>query len=65
MCASGIINMSAEYNPVPTEFSGFRFIDPALLDDISSPGKAQQPMPSKLTDIHHSFLMWGTGRMAW
>lgn len=65
-CApSAVINTSAEYYPSPSEFSGFRFVDPALLDDLSNAERAQQPAPSKLTDVHHSYLMWGTGRMAW
>ncbi|OAL01486.1 cytochrome P450 [Phaeosphaeriaceae sp. SRC1lsM3a] len=64
-CApSAVINTSAEYYPSPSEFSGFRFVDPALLDDLSNAERAQQPAPSKLTDVHHSYLMWGTGRMA-
>jgi cytochrome P450 len=63
--ASGAINTSAEHFPSPNNFSGFRFADPALVDSISGPHGAQQPTPSKFTDVHHSYLMWGTGRMAW
>lgn len=65
-CApSAVINTSAEYYPSPGEFSGFRFVEAALLEDLCNPERAQQPAPSKLTDVHHSYLMWGTGRMAW
>ncbi|OTA70053.1 cytochrome P450 [Hypoxylon sp. EC38] len=66
-CApSGAINTSAEYYPSPEEFSGFRFVDPAYLLAADSCFKTAvtQPKPSKLTDVDHSFLMWGTGRMA-
>lgn len=62
-CApSGAINTSAEHYPRPEEFSGFRFVDPAELPGASAP---TQPKPSKLTDVDYTFLMWGTGRMAW
>jgi cytochrome P450 len=68
-CApSGAINRSAEYYPSPDEFSGFRFVDTAHLpdadDELARSATAQQPKSSKLTDIHHSYLMLGTGRMA-
>lgn len=64
-CApSGAINLKAEYYPAPLEFSGFRFVDPALVPrDL--PSHVSQPKPSKLADVDDSFLMWGTGRMAW
>jgi cytochrome P450 len=55
--------MSAEHFPSPNEFSGFRFVDPTLLPETEKKA-AQQPKPSKLTDIDYSYLMWGTGRMA-
>lgn len=51
-CApSTVINTSAEYYPSPSEFSGFRFVDPALLENLCNPERAQQPAPSKLTDV--------------
>ncbi|KAK7740436.1 hypothetical protein SLS62_011118 [Diatrype stigma] len=59
--------MSADYYPSPEEFSGFRFVDPAILPDahgVSAAPLARQSKPSSLTDVDHSFLMWGTGRMA-
>lgn len=64
---SGVINTDPAHYPSPDEFSGFRFVDPVILhevDGVSTPA-AMQPGPSKLTDVSHSFLMWGTGRMAW
>jgi len=69
-CApSGAINTSAEFYPSPNEFSGFRFVDARyLLRDNGEnflPEAVRQAKPSKLTDVDHSFLMWGTGRMAW
>ncbi|KAF7527303.1 hypothetical protein G7054_g10532 [Neopestalotiopsis clavispora] len=66
-CApSGAINTSAEHYPRPDEFSGFRFVDPKHLETVcgTSPAGAVQPKPSSLTDADHSYLMWGTGRMA-
>ncbi|KAI1760843.1 cytochrome P450 [Hypoxylon sp. FL1150] len=61
-CApSGAINIDPQYYPSPEEFSGFRFVDSAIL---SSAASTTQPKPSKLTDVDHSFLMWGVGRMA-
>ncbi|KAI9148716.1 Cytochrome P475 monooxygenase [Paramyrothecium foliicola] len=65
--ASGSINTSPEYYPSPLEFSGFRFVESALsAEDREScvESAVKQPKPSKLTDVDHSFLMWGTGRMA-
>ncbi|KAI0552037.1 cytochrome P450 [Xylaria curta] len=66
-CASsGAINTHGEYYPSPETFSGFRFVEPSTLSNsqaFSTP-TATQPKPSKLTDVDHSFLMWGTGRMA-
>ena len=64
-CApSGAINLKAEFYPEPLEFNGFRFVDPAIV-----PGQLRshisQKRPSKLVDVDESFLMWGTGRMAW
>ncbi|KAF2116757.1 cytochrome P450 [Lophiotrema nucula] len=56
------LNTSDQYYPSPHEFSGFRFVDPAQLPDGQQ--KPSQERPSKLTDVDHSFLMWGTGRMA-
>lgn len=69
-CApSGAINKSADYYPSPDQFSGFRFVDTAYLPDaqegLPHSMRPQQPNPSKLTDVDHSFLMWGIGRMAW
>ncbi|KAG6357424.1 hypothetical protein INS49_013301 [Diaporthe citri] len=73
-CApSGAINTNPEYYPSPNSFSGFRFVDPALLPTsgdsekpapVSSAPGVQQPKPSMLTDVDHTWLMWGTGRMA-
>ena len=56
-----------EHYPQPLEFNGFRFADPALLDNAISPAfKFPQPGgPSKLTDVSESWHVWGTGRMAW
>jgi hypothetical protein len=75
VCApSGAINTNGDYYPSPGSFSGFRFVDPAILSPPSehnnplpaaSATTAQQPKPSKLTDVDHTWLMWGTGRMAW
>ncbi|CAG8984288.1 hypothetical protein HYALB_00010713 [Hymenoscyphus albidus] len=63
-CApSGAINLKEEYYPSPHEFSGFRFVDPAIIPDKQSP-QINQGKPSKLVDVDESFLMWGTGRMA-
>lgn len=74
-CApSGAINTSPEYYPSPSSFSGFRFVDPAVLStsgDHEKPASVapapgvQQHKPSTLTDVDHTWLMWGTGRMAW
>lgn len=74
-CApSGAINTSPEYYPSPSSFSGFRFVDPELLPASGENKKPptvtpapviQQSKPSKLTDVDHTWLMWGTGRMAW
>ncbi|KAH7311269.1 cytochrome P450 [Stachybotrys elegans] len=68
ICApSGAINTSPDYYTSPTEFSGFRFVEPSPLDHDSVTKVAstiKQPKPSKLTDVDHSFLMWGIGRMA-
>ncbi|KAI0490488.1 cytochrome P450 [Xylaria cf. heliscus] len=60
------INTHAQYYPSPETFSGFRFVDPAILSDTQEypTPPAMQTKPSKLTDVDHSFLMWGTGRMA-
>ncbi|RWA06383.1 hypothetical protein EKO27_g8727 [Xylaria grammica] len=66
-CApSAAINTHARYYPSPETFSGFRFVDPAILSDTHEypTPPAMQTKPSKLTDVDHSFLMWGTGRMA-
>ncbi|CAH0024714.1 unnamed protein product [Clonostachys rhizophaga] len=67
-CApAGAINTREDYYPSPKSFSGFRFVDPALLaavDEDTNPPAARQAKHSKLTDVDHSFLMWGTGRMA-
>ncbi|KAH8427014.1 cytochrome P450 [Aspergillus melleus] len=46
--------------PEPSQFSGFRFADPGLLQG-SHP---LQSRPSKLTDANETWQMWGTGRMA-
>lgn len=74
-CApSGAINTSPEHYPSPTSFSGFRFVNPTLLPtsvDTEKPATmasapvVQQLESSKLTDVDHTWLMWGTGRMAW
>ncbi|KAI5868246.1 cytochrome P450 [Durotheca rogersii] len=66
-CApSGAINTSAEYYHSPEEFSGFRFVDPTILSRAqgASVPAARQSKSSRLTDVEHSFLVWGTGRMA-
>ncbi|KAI9037576.1 putative cytochrome P450 [Aspergillus affinis] len=46
--------------PEPSQFSGFRFADPGLLQGSHT----LQPRPSKLTDVSETWQMWGTGRMA-
>ena len=64
-CApSGAINQSAEHYSLPLEFNGFRFVDLRATPNERS-SASHQPKPSKLTDVDDSFLMWGTGRMAW
>ncbi|KAI1752381.1 cytochrome P450 [Xylaria castorea] len=66
-CApSGAINTHGEYYPSPETFSGFRFVEPSILSNSQAytTPMAMQSKPSKLTDVDHSFLMWGTGRMA-
>ena len=56
-----------EYYPEPLEFNGFRFADPALLDNATKPTFkfSQLDGLSKLTDVNGSWHVWGTGRMAW
>ena len=59
------MNDPANY-PEPEEFHGFRFVEPELLESISS-GEFQIPQPgkpSRLTDTA-DWQVWGTGRMAW
>ncbi|CAI6095198.1 unnamed protein product [Clonostachys chloroleuca] len=67
-CApAGAINTREDYYPFPKSLSGFRFVDSALLaaiDEDTNPPAARQAKHSKLADVDHSFLMWGTGRMA-
>ncbi|KAL5437920.1 hypothetical protein PMIN06_010389 [Paraphaeosphaeria minitans] len=51
--------------PQALSFNGFRFVDPALFDkEDMAPNEAFQSAPSKLTDVGHTFHVWGTGRMA-
>ncbi|MCJ1352523.1 MAG: hypothetical protein MMC33_002507 [Icmadophila ericetorum] len=56
-----------EYYPEPLEFNGFRFADPALLDNATKPTFKFPQLDglSKLTDVNGSWHVWGTGRMAW
>ena len=56
-----------EHYPEPLEFRGFRFVDPAILNE-DMPPKSQSAQPtraSKLIDVNGSWHVWGTGRMAW
>lgn len=67
-CApAGAIYKYDKYYPSPETFSGFRFVEPASLPSshAGATTAVKQPKPSKLTDVDYSFLMWGTGRMAW
>lgn len=67
VCApAGAINTAPNYYPSPNEFSAFRFVDPAVFDkNAPSMSSARQEKPSELTGVEDSWMMWGTGRMAW
>jgi cytochrome P450 len=58
------IMQNPEFYPSPLEFNGFRFADPAILNNEGGVFKFPQTKPSKLTDVDDTFHVWGTGRMA-
>ncbi|KAM7184927.1 Ent-kaurene oxidase [Rhypophila sp. PSN 637] len=62
-----------DFFPEPLQFHGFRFADPAIVEQavaaVVGSGTAEkfktpQPKPSKLTDCDSTYHVWGTGRMA-
>ena len=59
------IMQSSEFYPQPLQFSGFRFADPKIVDQVAIEGRSIQPKPSKLTDVSSTWHVWGGGRMAW
>ncbi|KXX75838.1 Ent-kaurene oxidase [Madurella mycetomatis] len=66
---SGVMMRDPSQFPSPERFDGFRFVDPAVLENLDRPLDPQaQPKtsqkPAQFTDIDSSFLMWGYGRMA-
>ncbi|KAI1290681.1 cytochrome P450 [Xylaria venustula] len=59
------ITANASLYPDPTQFSGFRFADPALFEGKSiAQARATQLTPSLLVDANSTWQMWGTGKMA-
>ncbi|KAL2283202.1 hypothetical protein FJTKL_10088 [Diaporthe vaccinii] len=58
------IMQNPEFYPSPLQFNGFRFSDPASLENMNNVFQSPQPKPSKLTDVDNTFHVWGTGRMA-
>ncbi|VUC22501.1 unnamed protein product [Clonostachys rosea] len=61
------IMRDSRHYPNPLEFSGFRFVDPAILEKTFIPLDAQgsmQPEPSNFDTLDHTYKIWGTGRMA-
>ncbi|RYP11200.1 hypothetical protein DL765_007853 [Monosporascus sp. GIB2] len=59
------IMQNPEFYPDPLVFNGFRFADPAILEETAKGHfSVSQTQPSKLTDVGNTFHVWGTGRMA-
>ncbi|KAI1775359.1 cytochrome P450 [Hypoxylon cercidicola] len=58
------IMQSEALYPSAQQFSGFRFVSPAYLEEAQVPAGPAQPSPSKLVEVGNAWHVWGTGRMA-
>ncbi|CAG8958655.1 hypothetical protein HYFRA_00011496 [Hymenoscyphus fraxineus] len=64
------IMQSAQHYPEPLQFHGFRFVDPLVLEQLSSATADRhwkdspiQNTSARLTDIDSTWLVWGAGHI--